>query len=78
VSSSDKLLAISITRFLKYYTEKFWRSLHFVVKSRDILSALHDTYRRLAEAISDFPEALLEFIMAVYIWLSEAAIAICN
>jgi hypothetical protein len=40
--------------------------------------ALQDTSRRLAEAVSDFLEALLEFINAVYIWLSEAATAIWN
>jgi hypothetical protein len=40
--------------------------------------ALQDTHRRLAEAVSDFLEALLEFINAAYIWLSEAATAIWN
>jgi hypothetical protein len=45
---------------------------------RDMVDALQNTHRKLAEAVSDFLEALLEFINAAYIWLSEAATAIWN
>lgn len=33
----------------------------------DMADALQDTYQRLAEAVSDFLEVLLDFISAVYI-----------
>lgn len=42
----------------------------------DIVSALQDTHRRISEAIGDFLDALLAFISAAYVWLSEVATTI--